>query len=337
MKKIDCSKLRVGDIILSTSPGWEGDIVRRGTRSDISHAMLCVAPSSVMDSTGAGVHAKNIDKMFFEDDCALYVYRLLKTIPSNKLQKVVEFVRLRTGARYSYIEAATSIFRLPLKGSSLQFCSRLVATAYKSAGVQVVRGSHYFCTPENLKSSDFLTLVDGAVMTVSQVEIESLKAEGDTTVGMRETTNRLLELARKIWPLLSTLNDVESFAIKNPAKDMKIADAYKRSGYLEYYKVELQRFPWRYDEMEMMKFFSSVGPEGKRAIIHYCQHTHAQENSGVFDHWKMCLVQANTIAKQSRLETFRLLEELYFNLCHNHMRRVEIARKVLGIQQASSF
>ena len=336
MKKIDCGKLKVGDIILSTTPGWEGDLVRRGTRSDISHAMLCVAPSSVMDSTGDGVHARNIDKMFFEDDCALYVYRPIKTVPSNKLQKVIEFVRLRTGARYSYIEAATSIFRLPLRGSSLQFCSRLVATAYESVGVQVVRGSHYFCTPENLKSSEFLTLVDGAVMTVSQVEIENLRAEGDTTVGMRETTNRLLDFARKIWPLLSTLNDVESFVIKNPTKDIKVADAYKRSGYLEYYKVELQRFPWRYDEMEMMKFFSSVDPEGKRAIINYCHHTHVDEQNGVFDHWKMCLVQTHTIATQSKLETFRLLEELYFNLCHNHLRRVEIARKVLGIEPVSS-
>jgi len=336
MKKIDCGKLKAGDIILSTSPGWEGGLVRRGTRSDISHAMLCVAPSSVMDSTGDGVHARNIDKMFFEDDCALYVYRPIKTLPTHKLQKVIEFVRLRTGARYSYIEAATSIFRLPLKGSSLQFCSRLVATAYESVGVKVVNGSHYFCTPENLKSSEFLSLVDGAIMSVSQVEIENLRAEGDTTVGMREITNRLLEFARKVWPLLSTLNDVESFVIKNPAKDSKIADAYKRSGYLEYYKVELQRFPWRYDELEMMKFFSSVAPEGKRAIIHYCYHTHVEEQNGVFDHWKMCLIQTHTIAVQSKLETFRLLEELYFNLCHNHLRRVEIARKVLGIEPVSS-
>ncbi len=332
MKKIDCSKLKVGDIILSTSPGWEGDLVRWGTKSDISHAMLYVAPSSVMDSTGDGVHARNIDKMFFEDDCALYAYRTKEATPSDKLQTIIEFVRLRTGARYSYIEAATSLLRLPLKGSSLQFCSRLVATAYESAGVQVVSGSHFFCTPENLKSSDFLTLIDGAVEVVSQDEIEHLRAEGDSTIGMREATNRLLELARKVWPLLSTLNDVESFVIKNPAKDMKIADAYKRSGYLQYYKVELQRFPWRYDEMKMMKFFSSIAPEGKEAIIRYCIHTHIEELNGVFDHWKSCLIQTHKIAAETKLETFKLLEELYFNLCHNHLRRVEVARKVIGIE-----
>ena len=332
MKKIDCSKLKVGDIILSTTPGWQGNLVRRGTRSDISHAMLCVAPSSVMDSTGDGVHARNIDKMFFEDDCALYVYRPIEVVPPNKLQKVIEFVRLRTGARYSYIEAATSIFRLPVSGSKLQFCSRLVATAYESIEVRVVSGSHYFCTPESLKSSEFLTLVEDAVVTVSEAEIENLKAEGDTTTGMREVTNRLLERARKVWPLLSSLNDVESFVIKNPTKDMKIADAYKHSGYLEYYKVELQRFPWRYDEMEMMRFFSSVDPEGKRAIIDYCHHTHVAEQNGVFDHWKICLIQARRIAVESKLETFRLLEELYFNLCHNHLRRVEVARKILRIE-----
>lgn len=331
MKKVDVGKIQVGDIILSTSSGWEGNLVRKSTRSDISHAMLCVAPSSVMDSTGDGVHARNIDKMFFEDDCALYVYRLIEAISPSKLKKVIDFVRLRTGARYSYVEATASILRLPLQGTSLQFCSRLVATAYESAGIKVVSGSHYFCTPENLKSSKYLELVDGAVVNVSQAEIEYLKDDGDSTAGMREVTNRLLDLARKVWPLLSSLNDVEFYVIKNPAKDRRIADAYRCSGYLEYYKVELQRFPWRYDEEEMARFFKSVPLSGKRAIVEYCYKTELSEQSGVFDHWKICLIETHRIAAESGLETFRLLEDLYFNICHYHMRRVEVSRKIIDV------
>ena len=60
MKKIDFSKLQPGDILLTTSHSMESWSVRFGTKSDISHAMLYVASSSVVDSTSDGVHARNL-------------------------------------------------------------------------------------------------------------------------------------------------------------------------------------------------------------------------------------------------------------------------------------
>jgi hypothetical protein len=74
MKKIDYSKLEPGDIILTTSLAWESKVIRKATDSDISHAMLCVAPTSVMDSTGDGVQARTPQKLFYHDECAVYLY-----------------------------------------------------------------------------------------------------------------------------------------------------------------------------------------------------------------------------------------------------------------------
>lgn len=54
MKRIDFSKLRKGDILLTTSNKPRSKVIRTATRSDISHAMLHVANGSVMDSTGDG-------------------------------------------------------------------------------------------------------------------------------------------------------------------------------------------------------------------------------------------------------------------------------------------
>ncbi|WBI94661.1 hypothetical protein PALA51_04531 [Pseudomonas aeruginosa] len=331
MRKINSEKLMAGDIILSTTPGWQGNLVKGVTRSDISHAMLCVSHSSVMDSTSDGVHARNIDKMFFEESCPLYVYRLRQTISQETLQRVIYYIRARTGTRYSYAEAAVSILRLPTAGTNLQFCSRLVAMAYHSSGIQIVKGSHFFCTPNDLKESEFLKPIEDAVVEVSTEEIAYLKSHGDATDGMRKTTNLLLKSARRAWPFLSSLNDIEKFVLKNPKKDKQIAEAYKTSGYLDYYKVELDNFPWRYDKQEMIKLYLQSSLETKDEIIRYCQRTHQDELNGAFDHWKACLMEAHEIAQNRNLETFRLLADLYFNLCDNHNRRVKIARQMLGI------
>lgn len=72
MKKIDCSKLQPGDVVLTTSLQGESKLIRWKTDSDISQAMLCVASHSVMDSKGDGVHARNPQKLFYDDECAIH-------------------------------------------------------------------------------------------------------------------------------------------------------------------------------------------------------------------------------------------------------------------------
>lgn len=124
MRKTNSEKLMIGDISLSTTPGWQRNLVKGVTRSEISHAMLCVSHSSVMESTSDGVHARNIEKMLFEESCTLYVYRLGQTIPQETLQ-LIYYIRARTGARCSYAEAAVSVHRPPTAGTNLQFCSAL--------------------------------------------------------------------------------------------------------------------------------------------------------------------------------------------------------------------
>ena len=101
MKKIDSSKLKKGDIILSTSVEFQSKIIKFFTNSDISHAMICVANSSVMDSTGEGVQARNVDKMFYDDSCAIYAYRLKQAISPEQMQGVIDYVRSENGPAYA--------------------------------------------------------------------------------------------------------------------------------------------------------------------------------------------------------------------------------------------
>jgi hypothetical protein len=75
MKRLKMSALLRGDIILTTTAAAVSKAIRWGTKSDISHAMICVQHGSVIDATSEGVHARNTQRLFFEDGCALHVLR----------------------------------------------------------------------------------------------------------------------------------------------------------------------------------------------------------------------------------------------------------------------
>ena len=57
MKKLDDGGLRTGDIILTSGSNKMSKAVRRATNSAISHAMIYVQHSSVIDATAEGVHS----------------------------------------------------------------------------------------------------------------------------------------------------------------------------------------------------------------------------------------------------------------------------------------
>ena len=103
MQAIDDSRLQVGDIVLTTTPLPTSRVIRAVTKSDISHAMLVVAPSSLIDSTADGVHARNPQKMLFEDECAIHALRPLKPLAPGTLQIVIEYARSETGAPYTRV------------------------------------------------------------------------------------------------------------------------------------------------------------------------------------------------------------------------------------------
>jgi uncharacterized protein YycO len=155
VKKIDFRKLQPGDILLTTSHAAESWSVRFGTKSDISHAMLYVAPSSVIDSTMEGVHARNLQKIFYEDDCAVHALRPVTALASEAMRAVILYARLATGAPYALREAAQSVRKPKGSGSDKQFCSRLVARAYSAGGINLVDNPD-FCTPQQLKESALL-------------------------------------------------------------------------------------------------------------------------------------------------------------------------------------
>lgn len=333
MRRVNLAVLKKGDIILSTSTKFPSAVVRVGTFSDISHAMLYVAHGSVIDSTGEGVHARNIEKLLYDDKCPLYVLRLISELTPEQLSGIVRFVRQATGTTYAKIEATLAATKgMPVKGRK-QFCSRLVAEAYASVGIALYSSPSY-CSPENLWKSDLLGKVPNAIVCVTDEQIAAL--EEDRTSGMRSVTNAFLDAVRNIAPV-EALNDVNALLIERPAIDPQVAQLLRESGYLDYYKLELKAHPYRYTIECMAAEFDARrrADADDRELIDYCEATLAADAGGDFQHWHDSMNGYQDLVETfPEITTFELFKELYWALIRMHAVRVTTAKTFLKWQQA---
>lgn len=101
MKHVKMSAVVRGDIILTTTTAAVSKAIRWGTKSDISHAMICVQHGSVIDATSEEVHARNLQRLFFDDACALHVLRLRAELAPAQLDQICQLVRQAIGSDYS--------------------------------------------------------------------------------------------------------------------------------------------------------------------------------------------------------------------------------------------
>lgn len=325
MKIINSEILEKGDIILTTTNEKLSDVIKKATNSDISHAMMYVARGSVMDSTSNGVHSKNIEKIFYEDNCSIYVLRLINPIDDFLKDNVIDFVRASTGTPYSMKEAALSAKEMKNSGGSEKmFCSRLIARAYSSVGIELHQNPN-FCTPENLKNSTLLRQVENFSIEISEKEIEQIILAGDDTKGMSEVTNKLLAGVRKISPKILSVNDIIEVSVKFQKFDSKLADAYKDSGYLDYWKTQEEKYPWRYDISEMFELHDRLKNTARlNSLVRYCNDTLIDDENGVFEHWYRNAVTVASLYQRYPREVLKLELRLYKNLCDQHDRRMAV-------------
>ncbi|MCI5122910.1 MAG: hypothetical protein D3925_00145 [Candidatus Electrothrix sp. AR5] len=324
MKKINIDTLQKGDIVLTTSTAKKpSGVIRTVSRSDISHAMICVAYGSVIDSTGEGVQARNIQKMIYDDSSPIYILRPKEILPETVIIEVVNFARSQIGTRYSKSEAALSVFpKLIKKGGRKQFCSRMVAKAYSSVGINLVDNPDY-CTPEDIKKSEQLEFVAPSFILVNKEDVD------DTTEGFRDVTNKLLVKLRDLDEKIESLNDVHDLVVQRPDLDANIAQSLRDSGFLEYWRIEVLRFPWRYDPDRIVHYYHSLDLEDTKKLFAYCDSVIKSDQNGDFDHW---ICNAKFYKNQHSCyghETFQLLAYLYSKLSSLYIEKIQSANIIL--------
>ncbi|WP_282131392.1 YiiX/YebB-like N1pC/P60 family cysteine hydrolase [Pseudoalteromonas aliena] len=241
---LDRSKLKEGDILLTRSNKKNSKLICKITKSDFSHAILYVGESSYIHSDVDGVHSGNIQRLLIDETRFAKVVRIKDQV---EIKNVINYARLQVGTSYSKISAANAYTKIFSKlDAKKQFCSRLVAKAYESAGIELVSNSDA-CLPQEIADSKFVYDVKDCVYKASEKEME-FALSYNPIEKQSEISNFILESARKlIGSNIQSFADITSALISDPTFDTEITKIYERSGYLNMWKYELNHNPWRYD------------------------------------------------------------------------------------------
>lgn len=248
---LDIPSLKPGDIILTASFKPGSRAIRAATDADFSHVMLYVE-KSLIHAEPAGVFSKNPQRHLRSRKDHIRVLRF-QSLTHEQVLAVCSFARSKIGSLYSKREALRSITeaRFNRARSMEQFCSRLVAQAFHSVGIDLVDNPDY-CTPGDFQSSSILEEVKDAVREAISGEIEYGKTP-DTVLDHQRDTYRWLKRARTIaffkGAELQTMNDVLVFLEAYPECDKDVVKAIRNTGYLQHRERDRSINPYRYDPL----------------------------------------------------------------------------------------
>lgn len=317
LKRLNESVLMPGDIILTTTTGLLSKGIRLATQSDISHAMVYVGDRSVIDATGEGVHARNTQRLLFEDECSVHALRLRTGISRSELDEVALFMRGQVGVEYSSKEAVMTVLGGPRTWTKKQFCSRLVAQAFASAGITLVPSPNY-CSPADIKDSALLMAVDSPTLSVSASEAAFWEGILDIPKLTRDAINTILDGARRRDPLIQTFDDLHAHLIIHPEDDREFCQLLQTSGYLTLWKAEREKNPWQYD-------IGLLDAGSDESAEEYCWSVLKNEESGP-NRYFINRAGYRLFTQQFDHEFFRIMLDLYERLAALHRLRVDVAR-----------
>jgi hypothetical protein len=253
---IDMSKIRKGDILLSSNDSISGKLVKLGTSSQFSHASLIVDTASYIHSDLKGVHAGVVNRLYFKRKDDFKILRL-KNFDEDKLNIICNFARTEIGKEYTVFDAVNTVCKLQIKNKDKQFCSRLVAQSYEKARINLVDDIDY-CTPKDISQSSFLEEVIECKKELSNEELKFIKKTIDLTTFQTQVTNTFLQQIRNVSSTqIQTINDISSYLIKYPKYDKKFNNIIKQCGYLDIFEQELEANPYRYCFEEFIKKFNN--------------------------------------------------------------------------------
>ncbi|UWQ59327.1 hypothetical protein K3722_04150 [Leisingera caerulea] len=326
-KRLNDKVLKLGDVILTTSDAKISKVIRATTVSPISHAMLYVDNCSVIDATNDGVHSKNTQRLFFDQHNAVVALRFREGLTPSAAINICNFVRERIGSEYSTLEAARAWQGLGKSCTPKQFCSRLVAQAYAKNGFDLVMNTN-FCTPKDLLESTQLIEVEGATVDVTDEEFKAWQQHPSGLDLMQQSTNHILNGARKIDSSIQTLSDVDKLVLEQPEHDEAIKQLYIDSGYLEVWKIDHEINPWHYNT-ELMEDLGSRQPEDVRR---YCEGT-LSEGSRTDNRYVQNATTYRYYQSMRPRQTILLLMAFYQMLAENHGKRLDVAEDWLRRHQ----
>lgn len=321
MYLIPSNSLNKGDILLTFENSATSKVVRKATGGEFSHAILYVGSGSYIHSDANGVHAGNIQRLFFESADNIMVLRV--SCDEKKYDQVCNFARSKIGTKYSIRSAVNAKLKVKLNNrENRQFCSRLVAQAYEYAGIQLVDNAA-FCTPQDILES---VIVDKVLVKARKATNREIYFASTENPLEKQTliTNEILQKVRELTKQdIQTLEQVTSYLIENPTYDYAISKIYKDSGYLTMWEFEIAKNEWRYDG----GLFINLGlPKSELYVLAMAEKSNAQERLITYKH---NLEQYFYINELYKLEYSKIHFSLYKQLVKNTLDNINAADFVL--------
>jgi hypothetical protein len=183
-------RLEESDIILIASRTGRGKAVMVGTKSRYSHAMLYLGGHSVIDSSGDGVHTQNIHRIGFKHASDVLVLRHNPPLGAQIRERISNYARGLVAQLYSIPEAIKAARgKQGQAASAKQFCSRLVAQAYASVGINLVPDPN-FCVPKDFATASALSPVADVSMKATADHLAAA-SDGENDFTSRQTSENV--------------------------------------------------------------------------------------------------------------------------------------------------
>lgn len=327
---LDHNKLQAGDVILSSERTLRSKGIRITTKSDFSHAMICVGLASYVHAHGPGVEIANPQRELFDAPTRIKVLRYVGPDRERVIYEACAFVRKRVGTQYSVPEAlATKLPRARRNLSNRQFCSRLVAQAYAAGGVDLVADADY-CSPHELQASPLLTAVPGCVRLAVEAEVVFANEADQPLSKQAAIIGALLRAARKITGEdLQSIPQIEAHLLADAEHDVLLSKALVESGYLSMWKMDVNRNRWRYDETQFCQL--SISPQ---QMLDVAQQEVRLAMEDIL-RFKQARNEVTTWIEVADRKFFRLERELYDLLIELHGRRYAAAKAGFALAMVS--
>lgn len=322
---LDLNKLEEGDILLTTQKSLVSKAIKAFTGSDFSHAILHVGGGSYIHSDGDGVHAGNLQRLLFEKIEYVKVLRVVNSVGYSTKNNVCMFARSEVGKEYSVKDAvSTKNKKIQKSGTNRQFCSRLVAQAFEHSGVKLVNNP-LFCSPQELDDSIYTKELSDCLRIAKQTEIDFANSD-NPLAKQAKITNHILKQFR-----IATNSDVQTFdqiltvLIENPQYDSLATTILTSTEYLDMWKWELERNPWR---CNYEKFISL--PMSNRNIKERAEHELVSANNSRYRFIYQRDYYLNAMRRKN-LQYVSLNINLYIKLIEICDMRIDVCEKVLKI------
>ena len=327
MKRLDETRLRPGDIILTGGRSKLSLAVRKALGGEIAHALLYLQFCSAVDSTMYGVRTSNTQRMLFHEDETVIALRPRADLSADQLRTVLDYARSQNGARYDLWGAARSRKGTGPSAGNRQFCSRLVSRAYAAAGI-VCHEDVDYCSPQHLVDSELFEEVPDPTVVVSDAEAARWGRHPNGVDRMWKAQAALLKGVRRLDDGVENFEDVVQFVLDHPEKDERVSRLLRRSDFLDVWRFDLKHNPWRTD----IGLMADMPPD---EVDVYCRATLDDEPGGGDRYHQMLATLVHLSGLYDRVSLRRLVT-LHEKLCELHERRLAVARRWSVLRPASS-